>query len=172
VWLTNEATVRERALFYRRRKGITQEVLAGLLGRSVEWLVQFERGVKELDRLSTIVAIADALGIEPAKLLPAAFTTRRRELRDAVIGTAPDCAAAIKAAMFRYNGSARRAGGADQRGVRLLADRALVTARFAASGLHRRCLAGRQHQHRRTTAPRIRATLLVWNHLRDARPDR
>jgi transcriptional regulator with XRE-family HTH domain len=81
-------------------------VLAGLLGRSVEWLAQFERGAKELDRLSTIVAIADALGIEPVKLLPAAFTTRRRELRDSVIGTAPDSVAAIKAAMFRYNGSA------------------------------------------------------------------
>jgi transcriptional regulator with XRE-family HTH domain len=62
VRLTDEATVGEQVLFYRRRKGITQEVLAGLLGRSVEWLAQFERGAKELDRLSTIVAIADALG--------------------------------------------------------------------------------------------------------------
>ncbi|MGH3854467.1 MAG: helix-turn-helix domain-containing protein [Pseudonocardiaceae bacterium] len=76
--LTVEATVGERVAFYRRRKGITQEVLAGLLGRSVEWLAQFERGARELDRLSTIVAIAGVLGIEPAKLLPAAFTIRRR----------------------------------------------------------------------------------------------
>ncbi|MGH3934219.1 MAG: hypothetical protein ACRDS1_04455, partial [Pseudonocardiaceae bacterium] len=68
----------------------------------------------ELDRLSTIVAIADALGIEPVKLLPAAFTTRRRELRDSVIGTAPDSVAAIKAAMFRYNGSARVLGVPDR----------------------------------------------------------
>ncbi|MGH3829413.1 MAG: helix-turn-helix domain-containing protein [Pseudonocardiaceae bacterium] len=104
--LTVEASVGERVAFYRRRRGITQEVLAGLLGRSVEWLSQFERGARELDRLSTIVAIADALGIEPVKLLPAAFTTRRRDLRDAVIGTAPDSVVAIKAAMFRYNGSA------------------------------------------------------------------
>jgi transcriptional regulator with XRE-family HTH domain len=110
VGLIEEATVGERVAFSRRRKGITQEVLAGLLGRSVEWLAQFERGVRELDRLSTIVAVADALGIEPAKLLPAAFTAQRRELRDAVIGTAPDSVAAIKAAMFRYNGSARVLG--------------------------------------------------------------
>ncbi|MGH3830529.1 MAG: helix-turn-helix domain-containing protein [Pseudonocardiaceae bacterium] len=108
--LTVEATVGERVAFYRRRKGITQEVLAGLLGRSVEWLSQFERGVRELDRLSTIVAIADALGIDPVKLLPAAFTTQRRVARDAVIGTAPDSVVAIKAAMFRYNGSARVLG--------------------------------------------------------------
>lgn len=111
---TDEATVGERVAFYRRRRGITQEVLAGLLGRSVEWLAQFERGARELDRLSTIVAVADALGIEPAKLLPAAFTARRRELRDAVIGTAPDSVAAIKAAMFRYNGSARVLGVPDR----------------------------------------------------------
>ncbi|MCA1674738.1 MAG: helix-turn-helix domain-containing protein [Actinobacteria bacterium] len=105
--VTDEATVGERVAFYRRRKGITQDVLAGLLGRSVEWLAQFERGTKELDRLSTIVAIADALGIEPVKLLPGAFTTKRRELHDAVIGTAPDSVAAIKSAMFRYDGMAR-----------------------------------------------------------------
>ncbi|MGH3911734.1 MAG: helix-turn-helix domain-containing protein [Pseudonocardiaceae bacterium] len=105
--VTDEATVGERVAFYRRRKGITQEVLAGLLGRSVEWLAQFERGAKELDRLSTIVAIAETLGIEPVKLLPGAFATRRRELHDAVVGTAPDSVAAIKSAMFRYDGMAR-----------------------------------------------------------------
>jgi len=114
VRLTGEATVGERVAFHRRRKGITQEVLAGLLGRSVEWLAQFERGAKELDRLSTIVAIADVLGIEPVKLLPAAFTARRRELRGSVIGTAPDSVVAIKAAMFRYNGSARVLGVPDR----------------------------------------------------------
>jgi transcriptional regulator with XRE-family HTH domain len=112
--LTDEATVGDRVAFYRRRRGIIQEVLAGLLGRSVEWLAQFERGAKELDRLSTLVAIADALGIEPVKLLPATFTTRRRELRDSVIGTAPDFVAAIKAAMFRYNGTARVLGVPDR----------------------------------------------------------
>jgi transcriptional regulator with XRE-family HTH domain len=114
VRLTDEATVGERVAFYRRRRGMTQEVLAGLLGRSVEWLAQFERGAKELDRLSTIVAIADALGIEPVKLLPAAFTTRRRELREAVIGTAPDSVVAIKDAMFRHNGSGRVLGVPDR----------------------------------------------------------
>jgi transcriptional regulator with XRE-family HTH domain len=100
--------------FYRRRRGITQEVLAGLLGRSVEWLAQFERGAKELDRLSTIVAIAHTLGIEPVKLLPAAFFTHRRELHHTVLGTAPDFVPAIKSAMFRYNGTARLLGVPDR----------------------------------------------------------
>jgi len=112
--LTEEATVGERVAFYRRRRGMTQEVLSGLLGRSVDWLSKLERGVIELDRLSIIVAIADALGVEPVKLLPTAFTTRRRELRDSVIGTAPDSVAAIKDAMFRYNGSARVLGVPDR----------------------------------------------------------
>jgi hypothetical protein len=49
VRLTDEVTVGERVALYMRRKGITQEVLAGLPGRSVEWLAQFERGVTELD---------------------------------------------------------------------------------------------------------------------------
>lgn len=38
--LTEEATAGKRVAFYRRRQWITQEVLAGLLGRSVEWLAQ------------------------------------------------------------------------------------------------------------------------------------
>ena len=112
--MLDEATVGERVAFYRRRRGMTQEVLAGLLGRSVEWLAQFERGARELDRLSTIVAIAHALGIEPVKLLPAAFFTHRRELHDSVLGTAPDFVPAIKSAMFRYNGTARLLGVPDR----------------------------------------------------------
>ena len=112
--MIDEATVGERVAFYRRRRGVTQEVLAGLLGRSVEWLAQFERGARELDRLSTIVAIAHALGIEPVKLLPAAFFTHRRELHDSVLGTAPDSVPAIKSAMFRYNGTARLLGVPDR----------------------------------------------------------
>lgn len=113
--LTVEASVGEQVAFYRRRRGMTQVVLAGLLGRSVEWLSQFERGDRELDRLSTIVAIAEALGIEPLKLLPVAFTTtRRREPRGSVIGTAPDAVGAIKAAIFRYNGSASALGVPDR----------------------------------------------------------
>lgn len=96
----------ERIAFYRRRKGLTQEVLSGLLGRSVEWLSQIERGHRDVNKLSTVVEVADALGIEPVRLLPRYFTSRRRQLNDAVIGTAPDTVPAIKSAMFRYDGMA------------------------------------------------------------------
>jgi transcriptional regulator with XRE-family HTH domain len=142
VAVIDEATVGERVAFYRRRRGITQEVLAGLLGRSVEWLAQFERGAKELDRLSTVVAIAHALGIEPVKLLPTAFFAQRRELHDTVLGTAPDSVPAIKSAMFRYNGTARLLGvpdraPVDQNGLRRRIDEAFghtQTERWSALG--------------------------------------
>ena len=62
-----------------------------------------------------------------------------------MIGTAPDSVAAIKAAVFRHNGSAGVLGVLDRppfgpaelavrikRGICLLADRTLVTAQFAA----------------------------------------
>ena len=112
--LNDEATVGERITFYRRRKGITQEVLSGLLGRTVEWLSQIERGARDVNKLSTVVEVADALGIEPVRLLPGQFTARPRQLHDAVIGTAPDTVPAIKSAMFRYDGMAGLLGVPDR----------------------------------------------------------
>lgn len=93
--LDDGATVGEWIAFYRRRRGMTQEVLSGLLGRSVEWLSQLERGARDVNKLTTIVEVADALGIEPVRLLPRQFTSRPRQLHDAVIGTAPDTVPAI-----------------------------------------------------------------------------
>ncbi len=104
----------ERIAFYRRRKGMTQEVLSGLLGRTVEWLSQIERGHRDVNKLSTIVEVADALGIEPVRLLPRQFTSRPRRLQDAMIGTAPDTVPAIKSTMFRYDGISALVGVPDR----------------------------------------------------------
>jgi len=117
--LDEDATVGQRIAFYRRSKGMTQEVLAGLLGRSVEWLSQLERGARQADRLSTIVAVADALRIEPLQLLPGRFRTRRIQIDDEAIGTAPDSVAAIRDAMLRYDGLAGLVGVPDRRPVDL-----------------------------------------------------
>ncbi len=117
--MDDDATVGDRIAYYRRRKGMTQEVLAGLLGRSTEWLSQFERGARDVDRLSTVVAVADALGVEPVRLLPTHFTARPRRLRDSVIGTAPDAVPAIKSAMLRYDGLAGLLGVPDRAPVDL-----------------------------------------------------
>jgi DNA-binding XRE family transcriptional regulator len=52
---------------YRMRRGLTQEQLAHLIGRSERWLIDVERG--EVDpRLSDAVALARALSIGVADL--------------------------------------------------------------------------------------------------------
>lgn len=100
--LDDSATVGERIAYHRKRRGMTQEVLCGLVGgRSTEWLRQIENGKREVDRLSTIVAVAEALKISPTVLLPGPFRTSPRQN-----ATAPDAVPAIEAAMLRYDGIA------------------------------------------------------------------
>ncbi|NUT36771.1 MAG: helix-turn-helix transcriptional regulator [Hamadaea sp.] len=56
-------TIGQRVAFYRRRRGLSQEVLAGLVGRTVEWLRKVENNRAELDRLSVIRSLANALDV-------------------------------------------------------------------------------------------------------------
>ncbi|MFT7836099.1 helix-turn-helix transcriptional regulator [Saccharothrix sp. BKS2] len=111
-----EATVGERIAYYRKRQGMTQEVLCGLAGgRTTEWLRQIENGKREVDRLSTIVAVAEALRIPPSALLPGPFraTAKRKDS----LGTAPNVVPEIEAAMLRYNGIASLIGAPDRMSV-------------------------------------------------------
>lgn len=62
-------TVGERVGWYRRRRGMPQEVLAGLVGRTADWLSKVENGRIELDRLSVIKALAGALDVQLGDLL-------------------------------------------------------------------------------------------------------
>lgn len=43
-------SVGERIAFYRRRRGMTQAVLAGFVGRSEDWLSKVERGDRAIQR--------------------------------------------------------------------------------------------------------------------------
>jgi transcriptional regulator with XRE-family HTH domain len=61
-------SIGERIAIIRRRRGMTQAVLAGQLGRSVQWLSMIERGVRRADRYSILVPIADVLGVSVAEL--------------------------------------------------------------------------------------------------------
>ncbi|MDW5330558.1 helix-turn-helix domain-containing protein [Plantactinospora sp. KLBMP9567] len=54
----------------RTRLGMTQQVFADRLGRSKSWVDKIERGVRTLDRLSVIEAVAAVLGVDPEVLLP------------------------------------------------------------------------------------------------------
>ncbi|WP_406126687.1 helix-turn-helix domain-containing protein [Streptomyces canus] len=61
-------TIGERVA-WRRRRGMSQEVLAGLVGRTVDWLSRAENNRMELDRLSVIKTLADALDVSLGDLL-------------------------------------------------------------------------------------------------------
>src|SRR5215472_6112339 len=53
-----------RIAAYRRRRGLSQAALAGLVGRSESWLSQVERGVRSVDRLSVLLDMARVLHVE------------------------------------------------------------------------------------------------------------
>ncbi|MEU3406404.1 helix-turn-helix transcriptional regulator [Streptomyces sp. NPDC006670] len=67
--MTANLTIGERVAWYRRRRGLPQEVLAGLVGRSTDWLSKAENNRIELDRLSVITSLADALDVSLGDLL-------------------------------------------------------------------------------------------------------
>jgi transcriptional regulator with XRE-family HTH domain len=60
----------ERIAYYRRRRGLSQVKLAGLLGRSESWLSQVERGVRSIDRISVLIEVAGALNVPVSELAP------------------------------------------------------------------------------------------------------
>lgn len=62
-------TVGERIAFYRRRRGVTQGVLAQLVGRSEDWLSKIERNQRELRRLDVLTEVAKALRVSVGDLL-------------------------------------------------------------------------------------------------------
>ena len=53
-----------RIATYRRRRGLSQAALAGLVGRSESWLSQVERGVRSIDRLSVLLDLARVLHVD------------------------------------------------------------------------------------------------------------
>jgi transcriptional regulator with XRE-family HTH domain len=67
----------ERIAIYRRRRGLTQLVLAGLIGRSESWLSQVERGIRPIDRLSVLIDIAHVLKVNVTDLTGQPFSWRR-----------------------------------------------------------------------------------------------
>lgn len=67
--MTESLTIGERVAFYRRRRGLSQEVVAGLVGRTEDWLGKIENNRAELDRLSVIRRFADVLDVSLGDLL-------------------------------------------------------------------------------------------------------
>jgi transcriptional regulator with XRE-family HTH domain len=52
----------------RRRRGLSQPELAQMIGRSVAWVSQVERGVRKVDRMSVLETVAAALEVPLAEL--------------------------------------------------------------------------------------------------------
>ncbi|WP_207394085.1 helix-turn-helix domain-containing protein [Actinomadura formosensis] len=66
--------------WHRVRRGMPQEVLAGLVGRTEDWLSKIENDRAALDRLSVIRALADALRISVFDIIdPHSPALTRRE---------------------------------------------------------------------------------------------
>lgn len=65
VWqpLIVTAALGERVAAYRRRRGLSQTVVAGLIGRSESWLSQLERGVRATDSLTVLLKLSEVLHV-------------------------------------------------------------------------------------------------------------
>jgi transcriptional regulator with XRE-family HTH domain len=67
--MTESLTIGERVAWYRRRRGMSQEVLAGLVGRTADWLQRAENNRIQLDRLSVIRSLAQVLDVSLGDLI-------------------------------------------------------------------------------------------------------
>jgi Helix-turn-helix domain len=62
-------TLGERIAYYRKRRGTPQAVLAGLVGRTENWLSKVENNKIEIDKVSMIGMLAENLGLTWQQLL-------------------------------------------------------------------------------------------------------
>ncbi|WP_037579993.1 helix-turn-helix domain-containing protein [Phaeacidiphilus oryzae] len=61
--LSDHMSIGERIAFYRKRRGYTQEVLAGLVGRSTDWLAKAESGRRQPPRIDMLGELARILRV-------------------------------------------------------------------------------------------------------------
>ena len=87
----------KRIAIYRRRRGLTQLVLAGLIGRSESWLSQVERGIRPIDRLSVLIDIAHVLKVNVTDLTGQPFSLAPNG------GSENNAIHAIRHALTRYD---------------------------------------------------------------------
>ncbi|MGW7272293.1 helix-turn-helix domain-containing protein [Streptomyces sp. NPDC054864] len=67
--LGDHLSIGERIAFYRKRRGYTQEVLAGLVGRSTDWLAKAETGRRKPPRIDMLAELARILRVPLGDLL-------------------------------------------------------------------------------------------------------
>jgi len=59
-----EGGIGGRVSAFRRRRGMSQERLAHLVGRSESWLSQVERGIRPVENLAVLTRLAEVLDVE------------------------------------------------------------------------------------------------------------
>ncbi|MGH8884968.1 MAG: helix-turn-helix domain-containing protein [Egibacteraceae bacterium] len=67
--MDENAPVGERIAYYRHRRGLTQQVVSGLVGRSGGWLSLIERGDRTVEKIADLLALARVLKVEPSDLI-------------------------------------------------------------------------------------------------------
>ncbi|MGC5664259.1 helix-turn-helix domain-containing protein [Micromonospora sp. WMMD723] len=88
--------VGRRVAHWRGRRGLSQQVFADRLGKSKSWVDKVERGVRTLDKVSTLQDIAAVLRIDPGVLLG-------RDLQAADVSGPVEGVAQIREALSTYD---------------------------------------------------------------------
>ncbi|MFI6162224.1 helix-turn-helix domain-containing protein [Micromonospora haikouensis] len=68
----DDLPIGRRVAYWRAQRNMSQQVFADRLGRSKSWVDKVERGVRSLDKVSTLRDIAAVLRIDPDVLIPRA----------------------------------------------------------------------------------------------------
>lgn len=89
--------IARRVEYWRKRRGMTRQLFADRMGRSVSWVDMIRRGDRQLDRLSVLEQIADVLAVSVYALIDRAHAQRAAECVDAAEVTG------IKDALQRYD---------------------------------------------------------------------
>lgn len=92
-----DMSIGERIEILRRRRGLSRETLASLVGYSSEWLRQVERKGRPVDRLSTLLRLSEVLQVKDvaAFMGAAAFPQRSAQPMDGAVPSAPELRAAL-----------------------------------------------------------------------------
>ena len=65
----DQLSIGERIAFYRRRRGLSQVVLANLVGRTEDWLSKIERGDRPIRNVDVLADLARVLRVTLGDLI-------------------------------------------------------------------------------------------------------
>ncbi|KIR62081.1 helix-turn-helix domain-containing protein [Micromonospora haikouensis] len=82
----HELPIGRRVAYWRGRRSMSQQQFADAIGKSKSWVDKVERGVRRLDKLSSLQAVADGLRVDLRLLL--SKETKREASSDELLGRA------------------------------------------------------------------------------------